>query len=303
MTERQDHDPTGSGGVQTAQDALAPGLYFVSTPIGAARDITLRALDILATADVLAVEDTRTARKLLELHGIARRARSIVAYHDHNASLVRPKLMADLAAGRSVAYASDAGTPLLADPGYRLARAAIAAGHPVHASPGPSALLSALAVAGLPTDRFLFAGFPPTKAGKRRAWLADQAACRATVVFYESAKRVHDLLGALCDTFGAETEGAICRELTKRHEEVLRGSLTALRAQIDGRALKGEIVVVVAPPEPTAPNPDDVEAALRRALASGSTRDAAETVAREYGLARRDVYRLALTLTNPSEGV
>ena len=191
---------TEGGTTLQAAGALPPGLYFVATPIGAARDVTLRALDILAAADVLAAEDTRTLRRLMEIHGVALSGRPLVSYHDHNGAARRPQLLAALAAGQSVAYCSDAGTPLVADPGYRLVRGAADAGHPVHAVPGPSAVLAALSVAGLPTDRFLFAGFPPAQAGARRRWIDEIGAVPATVVLYESGRRV---AGLLTDLVGA----------------------------------------------------------------------------------------------------
>ena len=171
----------------------APGLYFIATPIGAARDITLRALDLLAAADVLVAEDTRTLRHLMDIHGVALGPRPLWAYHDHNGAEVRPRILAALSEGRSVVYASEAGTPLVADPGFQLGRAAIAAGYAVTAAPGPSAVLAALTVSGLPSDRFLFAGFPPATGAARRTWLAEFAQVPATLIFYESPNRVQDL--------------------------------------------------------------------------------------------------------------
>lgn len=276
--------------------AIAPGLHFVATPIGAARDVTLRALDILAGAEVLAAEDTRTLRHLMEIHGIALGDRPLLSYHDHNGAAVRPRLLAALAEGRSVAYASEAGTPLVADPGFQLARAAIAAGFPVLAAPGPSAVLAALTVSGLPTDRFLFAGFPPTGAGDRARFLDEMATMAATVVLYESPKRVGRLLGELVQSFGGGRQAAVCRELTKRFEEVSRGTLEALAAQFSGQSVKGEIVVVVDRSSGVVADPLAVETALRAALIAGSVKDAAAEVARDYGLPRRDVYALALKL-------
>jgi 16S rRNA (cytidine1402-2'-O)-methyltransferase len=274
---------------------LDPGLHIVSTPIGAARDITLRALDVLASADVLAAEDTRTLRHLMDIHGVALEGRRIVAYHDHNGPRVRPRLLADLAAGLSVAYASEAGTPLVADPGFALARAAIAAGHPVRAVPGASAVLAALAVAGLPTDRFLFAGFPPPQEAARRRWLAGIAAVDATLVVYESPRRVGELLTEMAETLGEEREAVVCRELTKRFEETLRGRLGDLAARLSGPPPKGEIVVVVGRPEPAAAaSPATLEAALDEALGQMSVKDAAEAVATALGLPRREVYQAAL---------
>lgn len=281
----------------TPARSVPKGLHFVSTPIGAARDITLRALDLLAGADVLAAEDTRTLRHLMEIHGVPLGDRPLIAYHDHNGEAVRPRLLRALEEGRSVAYASEAGTPLVADPGYQLARAAIAAGHAVLAAPGPSAVLAALTVSGLPTDRFLFAGFPPAGAGDRARFLAELGAVPATLVLYESPKRISRLLAELAQAFGGERQAAVCRELTKRFEEVSRGTLADLAAQFADRDARGEIVVVIGRGTATVATPQDVEAALRRALRDASVRDAAAEVAAAFGLPRKDVYRRALGLS------
>lgn len=275
---------------------LVQGLYFLATPIGAARDITLRALDILRSADVLAAEDTRTLRHLMEIHGIPLNGRPLVAYHDHNGAVARPRILRDLAEGRSVAYASEAGTPLVADPGYQLARAAIAEGYPVLAAPGPSAVLAALTVSGLPTDRFLFAGFPPSTAGARKRFFDGFAMAQATLVFYESPKRVSRTLGEMCDSFGEARQAAVCRELTKRFEEVSRGTLGELAAQFAERDVKGEIVVVVDRSTDVVAGADDLDAALKLALDGQSMKDAVASVSEALGLPRRDVYRAALRL-------
>ncbi|MCW3782667.1 16S rRNA (cytidine(1402)-2'-O)-methyltransferase [Defluviimonas salinarum] len=275
---------------------LAPGLYFLATPIGAARDVTLRALDILASADVIAAEDTRTLRHLMDIHGIALGDRPLLSYHDHNGERVRPRILAALAEGKSVAYASEAGTPLVADPGYQLGRAAIAAGHLVIAAPGPSAALAALTVSGLPSDRFMFAGFPPSGAGQRRQWLAELAAVPATLILYESPKRIRELLADLAVSFGAERQAAVCRELTKRFEEVTRGSLAELAAAFADRSVKGEIAVVIDRARARAADPAEIERALREALECHSTKDAAAVVAEALGLPRRQVYQIALKL-------
>lgn len=275
---------------------LAPGLYFVATPIGAARDITLRGLDILASAEVLAAEDTRTLRHLMDIHGVALGGRPLIAYHDHNGAAQRPRLVAALAEGRSVAYASEAGTPLVADPGFQLARAAIAAGHPVIAAPGPSAVLAALTVSGLPSDRFLFAGFPPNTKAARRKWLNDLAAVPATLILYESPKRIRELLIDLSETCGTERQAAVCRELTKRFEEVQRGSLGDLADTFSGRVIKGEIVVLVDRAAERQASAAEVEAALRDRLGQMRLKDAAVEVAGALGWPRREVYQLALKI-------
>lgn len=287
-------DERRSGG--TLPGRLTPGLHFIATPIGAARDITLRGLDILGAADVIAAEDTRTLRHLMEIHGIALNSRPLVAYHDHNGEVARPRLLRALEEGKSVAYASEAGTPLIADPGYQLGRAAIAAGHPVFAAPGPSAVLAALTVSGLPTDRFLFAGFPPNTESARHKWLREFASVPATLVFYESPKRVSDLLAAMVDEFGADRQAAVCRELTKRFEEVRRGMLGDLAQEYAGQAVKGEIVVLVDRPRGRQVSAEDVDRALRERLSRMRVKDAAAEVAEIYGLPRREVYQAALAI-------
>ena len=275
---------------------VPPGLHLLATPIGAARDITLRALDILASADVLAAEDTRTLRHLMEIHGVALNDRPLVAYHDHNGEAVRPRLLRALKEGKSVAYASEAGTPLIADPGFQLARAAIAEGFTVLAAPGPSAVLAALTVSGLPSDRFLFAGFPPTGAGDRARFLAELGQVPATLILYESPKRINRLLTEMADAFGKDRLAAVCRELTKRFEEVSRGTLGELAEAFTGRAVKGEIVVLVDRPGDRVVDAASIEAALRDALAHGSVKDAAAEVSAALNLPRKDVYRMALQL-------
>ena len=273
---------------------LPSGLYFLATPIGAARDITLRALDILAVADVLAAEDTRTLRHLMEIHAVALGGRPLIAYHDHNGAAVRPRLLAALAEGKTVAYASEAGTPLVADPGYQLGRAAIAAGIPVHAAPGPSAVLAALTVSGLPSDRFLFAGFPPATQGARKTFLAGLASVPATLILFESPRRIQRLLTEMCQSHGSERQGVVCRELTKRFEEVTRGSLADLAETFAGREVKGEIVLLVDRAVAEAASGDDLDAALGKALEGMTVKDAVAQVATDLGLPRAQVYKAAL---------
>ncbi len=289
-TELPERDGPASG-------RLAGGLYLVATPIGAARDITLRALDILGSADLLAAEDTRNTRRLLDIHGVKRDGRTVLPYHDHNGAAQRPRLLAALAEGKSVALVSDAGTPLIADPGFRLAQEAAAAGFKVVAAPGASALLAALSVAGLPTDRFLFAGFAPPKDAARRRALQEVAGTPATLVFYESPRRLAACLMAMADVLGAERPAAVCRELTKRFEEVRRGTLGELAAAyLAEDAPKGEVVVVVGPPVARAPDAGDLDAALLAALDGQSVKDAAAQVAEALGLPRREAYARALDL-------
>ncbi|WP_233252595.1 16S rRNA (cytidine(1402)-2'-O)-methyltransferase [Maritimibacter sp. 55A14] len=275
---------------------LAPGLNFVATPIGAARDITLRALDILAAADVIAAEDTRTARKLMDIHGIAPGDRPLIAYHDHNGAAQRPRLLAFLREGRSVACVSEAGTPLISDPGYVLAREAIAEGIEVRAAPGASALLAALTVSGLPSDRFFFAGFAPPAQGARLSYLKNLADVPGTLIFYESPKRVGKLLTDMVEALGGARQAAVCRELTKKFEETRRGSLADLAAHYAQDAPRGEVVVLVDRPGERQASADEVEEALKMHLAEGSVKDAVAAVTETYGLPRREVYKLALKL-------
>jgi 16S rRNA (cytidine1402-2'-O)-methyltransferase len=287
----------GSGaGQDRAGGGIAPGLHLVATPIGAARDITLSALDVLTGAEMLAAEDTRTLRHLMEIHGIALGGRTLVACHDHNEAGVAPRIMAALAEGKSVAYASEAGTPLVSDPGFVLVRAAVAAGHPVHAVPGASAVLAALTVSGLPTDRFLFAGFPPPAAGDRARFLADLVVVQATVVLYESPRRVRRALREMAQAFGPDRRAALCRELTKRHEEVLRGTLAEIAEALGETDPKGEIVLVIDRAAPQQAGSDTVQKALEEALDRMSVKDAVAFVSQTLGVPRRTVYQMALDL-------
>lgn len=277
-----------------------PGLHLVATPIGAARDITLRALDVLNGADVLAAEDTRNLRHLMDIHGIHLRGRRIIAYHDHNADRQRPAVLAALAEGKSVAYASDAGTPLVADPGYRLARDAAEAGFVVRALPGPSAALVALSVSGLPSDRFLFVGFPPSAAGARRKWIDSWRAVEATVIVFESPRRIKQLLENICESEANRTT-VICRELTKKFEEVMRGTAQELASRIPDEGLRGEIVVLFGHPEPQVADDDTLRAELAGLLGTVPVKEAAAQVASRFGLPRRDVYALALEMKKERE--
>ena len=275
---------------------LAAGLHLVATPIGNLRDITLRALETLAAADLIACEDTRVTRRLLDHYGIAT---PLTPYHEHNAAAARPKLIARLAAGESVALVSDAGTPLVSDPGFKLVRAAHDAGHAVTALPGASATLAALASAGLPTDRFFFEGFLPVKQGQRKNRIKELAGVPATLILFESGPRLPAALADLAAGLGAR-EAAVCRELTKLHEEVRRGTLAALaQAYADGAETRGEIVIVIAPPDADAVQFDEreVDALLRRALERNSVKDAVSEVASVTGRPRREIYARALMLT------
>ncbi len=288
----------GSADVQGLAPMLDPGLYMVATPIGNARDITLRALDILTRADAVAAEDTRQTRKLMEIHGIALAGRPIISYHDRNGPQRRPQILDWLRQGLSVAYCSDAGTPMIADPGFRLVDAALDAEFGVFAVPGASAVLSALSVAGLATDRFLFAGFLPAKRGPRRKALAELAAVPATLVFYESPRRVPAVLAEMAAVLGTARPAAVARELTKKFEEVQRGTLAELaEAASAAGAPRGEVVIVVGPPEGQPEiSAGTLDAALGAAMADASVKDAARAVAERLGLPRREVYARALEL-------
>lgn len=274
--------------------SIPPGLHLIATPIGTARDITLRALDLLAGCDVLVAEDTRSMRRLMELHGVALNGRRVLPYHDHNGAQMRPKLLDALRAGHSVLYASEAGTPLVSDPGFGLARAAIDDGLPVLAAPGASAVMAALCVAGLPSDRFCFLGFPPAQVGARRQMLTEAATIPATLIFYESPRRIHRFLKELCEVLGEDRQAALCRELTKLHEEVLRMTIGEMTLAIDDRSLKGEIVLVVDRAAASIADATTLDAALAQALTEMSVKEAAAHVACELGLPRRTVYQAAL---------
>ena len=274
--------------------ALAAGLHIVATPIGNLGDITLRALEALAGADVIACEDTRVTRKLLDRYGIAT---SLTPYHDHNAAEARPKILGRLARGEAVALVSDAGTPLVSDPGFKLVRAVREAGHAVTALPGASATLAALTVAGLPTDRFFFEGFLPPKEMARRTRVAELKRIPATLVLFETGPRLAATLADLAEGFGVR-EAAVCRELTKLYEEVRRGDLAELaRDYAKADAPRGEIVIVIAPPpEEIQPDASELDELLRQALGRVSVKDAVSEVADATGLSRRDIYQRALAL-------
>ncbi len=304
MQDDRDDDETAVVSLRTAQRAgevlaeliarpLAPGLYLVATPIGNLADISLRALAVFARADLIAAEDTRHSKKLLShfgLHG------ELTSYHEHNAERERPKLIARLRAGRSVALISDAGTPLISDPGYKLVRDALDEGIMVTSIPGPSAALAALTSAGLPTDTFLFAGFLPPKSGPRRARLAELKSVPATLVFFETAPRLAKSLAEMADVLGSR-EAAIAKELTKLHESVTRGRLDRLAHHLSGgETLKGEFVVMVAPPaeEEAFVSDEKIVEQLKKALKLESFRDAVRSVAEVLNVSRARVYELGL---------
>jgi len=279
---------------------LEAGLYLVATPIGNLGDITLRALETLAGADVLACEDTRVTRVLLDRFGIVNRPFS---YHEHNAAQAGPKLLAALEEGKSVALVSDAGTPLISDPGYRLGQMAIEAGHRVVPIPGASAPLAALVGSGLPSDAFLFAGFLPVKDKGKRDRLAELSRVPATLIFFESPHRIGASLIAAADVLGPGRRASVCRELTKTFEEFRRGTLEELAAYYDDRAVKGEIVLLVAPPDiDDVPGAMEVDVLLKELAVTMPTSKAAAEGARLTGLSKKDLYQRLLALKEEDGG-
>jgi len=282
-------------GHEIVAPSLEGGLYLVATPIGNLGDITIRALGVLAGADLICCEDTRVTRKLLDHYVVAT---PLTPYHEHNAAAARPKILERLAAGDAIALVSDAGTPLISDPGYKLVREASHAGHLVTAVPGASAVLAALSLGALPTDRFFFEGFLPPKQAARQKRIAELARIPATLVLFESGPRLADALADLAAGFG-EREAAVCRELTKLHEEIRRSDLVSLTQHYaQGAETRGEMVIVVAPPQEQ--EADDIDALLRNALARVSVKDAVGEVALATGRSKREVYQRALELSDES---
>jgi 16S rRNA (cytidine1402-2'-O)-methyltransferase len=274
---------------------LESGLYLTATPIGHARDVSLRALDILKAADLIAAEDTRVTSKLLAIHGIAR---PLAPYNDHNAARERPRLLEKLKAGARIALVSDAGTPLVSDPGFKLVRAALAEGIAVLAVPGASAVLTGLTLSGLPSDRFLFAGFLSAKSGERRAVLQELKGLRATLIFFESAQRLGDTLPEMAEILGAR-DAVVAREMTKLHEEVRRGTLVSLASHYAGVAPpKGEVTLLVGPPAEAEADFGKIDAALDAALAFMPLKAASELIAELTGASRKEVYALGLKKKN-----
>ena len=277
----------------------APGLYLVATPIGHLGDITLRALETLAGVDIIACEDTRITRRLTERYAISGLLKQ---YHEHNAALARPKILEKLAQGASIALVSDAGTPLISDPGFKLVREVCAAGHAVIAVPGASSVLTALSVAALPTDRFFFEGFLPSKQQARRTRLAELSRIDATLVIFESGNRIADTLGDLADIMGGR-DAAICRELTKLHEEIKRAPVAELAKASDTLETRGEFVVVIGPPQADAltMTSQDLDELLRSQLSRDSVKDAVAHAVELSGRPRREVYARALELAKESK--
>ena len=274
--------------------AAGSGLHIVSTPIGNLRDITLRALDILSSVEEVLAEDTRVAAKLLNAHGISAK---LSAYHDHNGAQRRPELLERLKAGASIALISDAGTPLVSDPGWKLVREAVEAGINIVPVPGASAMLAGLVASGLPSDRFMFAGFLPAKSGARKKLATELAQIPSTLIFYESGPRLAAALRDVADIMGPDREVAVARELTKLFEETRRGTLGDLAAHYtEAGAPKGEIVLLIGPPPEQEASAEDIDAALTDALARLPVKAAANEVAETFGISKRDAYQRALTL-------
>lgn len=282
----------------SAADAFQPGLYIVATPLGHARDITLRALDVLAAADLILCEDTRISSKLLTLYNIQTPS---MAYHEHNGAKLRPKILARLAEGQRIALISDAGTPLISDPGMKLVREARLHGGTIIAIPGASAPIAALSIAGLPSDRFTFAGFlPPKQAARRSALEGLQAARSGTLILFEAARRLPDLLADIEAVYGP-CEICVARELTKKFEEVQRGTPEALRAHFETHKPRGEITVLIAPPATQKLGPAEIDAMLSDAMTTLSRRDAVQSVADMSGQSRRAIYARALALADAAD--
>ncbi|MBZ0262426.1 MAG: 16S rRNA (cytidine(1402)-2'-O)-methyltransferase [Hyphomicrobiales bacterium] len=285
------------GAGQFEAEKLPGGLYVTATPIGHLGDVTLRALATMAAADILLCEDTRTTAKLLERYGIRTR---LMAYHEHNAAKVRPAILRSLSEGQAIALVSDAGMPLVSDPGYRLVADCVAHAIPVTAIPGASAVLTALALSGLPTDRFTFLGFLPTKSGERKKLLNEFMGVKASLIAFESPHRIVDALGDVADVLG-NRRVAVSRELTKLHEEVLRGTASEVQEILGARAsVKGEIALVIAPPEPGAAQASDadIDSAIDAALESKPAAKAAADIAKRFDLAKKDIYARILARKN-----
>jgi 16S rRNA (cytidine1402-2'-O)-methyltransferase len=282
---------------------LPPGLYLVATPIGNLADITVRALATLSRCDVIYCEDTRHSRTLLSHYGVTVR---LEAYHEHNGTRERPRILARLAAGQRVALISDAGTPLISDPGYKLVRDVAAAGHRIESLPGASAALTALTSSGLPSDAFFFAGFLPNKPAARRSRATELKSIPGTVIFFEAPSRVADSLADLAAVMGPRP-AAVARELTKRFETILRGPLNELALAFADQDARGEFVILIGPQPPTEATDDDIADALSAALENMSLRDAAKTVAERLAVPKSRVYDLGLdlqkSLSQPDEPV
>lgn len=275
---------------------LFPGLYLVATPIGSSRDITLRALDVIQSSDVIIAEDTRIARRLMSIHNIGLKGRNLISYNDANGSQKRPIIINLLNEGNSICLLSDAGSPLIADPGMKLVQDSLDNNIPIQVVPGPSSVIAALSVAGLPTDKFMFAGFIPSQDSARESFLIELVNVQATLVLFETARRLTSSLIAIRDKFGSKRRVAICRELTKKFEEVWRGNIAELAAKADQMQPKGEIVILIDRQEILSPSTDIIDQHLRIALSKMSLRDSVLEVSQALGAKRRDVYQIAISI-------
>ena len=282
-------------------EKLKSGLYLVATPLGSARDITLRALDVLNSCDAIVAEDTRSMRKLLNIHNIPINGRPLFSYNDFNGDRVRPKILSLLSSNQAVAYASDAGMPLIADPGYQLSKQAAESGFLVTSVPGASACLTALSLSGLPTDRFFFEGFLPVSTEKRREKLKELAQIPSTLIFYESPKRLTKVFNDLVAIMGENRRAVIARELTKKFEQIISGTLGDLYALTQKENLKGEVVVLLDRPLSTSLTDTEIKAQLSVVLDKMSLKDASNFVAAAHGLSKRYVYSLALSIRDVSD--
>ena len=292
---------SGPAEIHHPSESIPPGLYLVASPIGHSRDITLRAIDVISGGEILVAEDTRTLRRLMQIHSIPLLGRKLLAYHDHNGATQRPKIVKFLKEGRSVAYISDAGTPLIADPGFKLVREAIGLGISVNAVPGPSAAITALCASGLATDRFLFGGFLPPERRTRKRTLKDLQLVPATLVFFESPKRLSRALDDISLVFGRDRPVAVCREMTKKFEEIRRGTASDLAQEFGKETTKGEIVIVVGKGSPNRVDIAEVRNGLCELMKRMSLKDAVVEMTEMHNLPRKDVYRIALELRGTAD--
>lgn len=280
---------------------LDAGLYFVATPIGSARDITLRALDVLYFADLLIAEDTRSLKKLMNIHQIPIRGRKVISYHDHNGERKRPLILEEIKSGKVVSYCSEAGSPLIADPGFQLGRAVIKAGYKVLSVPGACALIAALTVAGLPTNQFFYAGFLPTTKNIRKKFLENLKEIPATIVFYESPKRLNKSISDMLEVMGPDRSLVIARELTKKFEEIIRTSLAEVQRELGNRVFRGEIVILLGKKNESSLNTADIKELLLLEFEKYSLKESVANISVKTGINRSKVYKAALELIKEAE--
>ena len=280
---------------------LDAGLYFVATPIGSARDITLRALDVLYSADLLIAEDTRSLKKLMNIHQIPIRGRKVISYNDHNGERKRPLILEEIKKGKAVSYCSEAGSPLIADPGFQLGREVIKAGYKVLSVPGACALIAALTVAGLPTNQFFYAGFLPTTKNIRIKFLENLKEIPATIVFYESPKRLNKSISDMLEVMGPDRSLVIARELTKKFEEIIRTSLAEVQRELVNRVIKGEIVILLGKKNESSLNTADIKELLLLEFEKYSLKESVANISLTTGINRSKVYKAALELIKEAE--